>query len=193
MSPLAGPAPARTVTAMTRLRSRRLAPGSSRLRRAVTQLEFALVLPAFLFLMLFTVDMGHLILVSGAMQDATFSAARTGSQIGGAGLDGQSGALACPGSGTCSGGSTYGSLTSSADQVPSVSGEGKIESMEIVHGAICRNSSPDNHVVVRVVYSTHLLMPGLTTMLNMVSGRAPAPDGAWTLTSTAAVRCEITR
>ena len=53
-------------------RRQRSGAGLSRVRRASTMIEFALILPMFMFLLLFSMDMGHLVLMKGAMEDATF-------------------------------------------------------------------------------------------------------------------------
>lgn len=165
-------------------------------RRAATMLEFALILPMFMFMMMFTLDMGHLVLMSGAMQDATFSAARTGAQVGGAGIDTRAtgqGAV-CPNGEPCKSGSTYRSLMESAAQIPGYNRLGKVESMKVVHGAVCLDGAND-HVQIKVTYSTDLVTPGLTSLLKMVAAdKGPTPNyDHWTLTATGIARCEVIR
>lgn len=161
-------------------------------------LEFALILPIFMFMLLFTIDMGHLILMSSAMQDATYAAATTGAQVGGAGIDTSgSGMLVCNNGTTCRAGSTYRSLTSSASQIPGYGKLGSLDSstpMVIVHGATCVDDGVNDHVVIRTKYSTSLLTPGLGALLKMMSGSSNGvSDNGWVLTSTAAVRCQVIR
>jgi hypothetical protein len=45
--------------------------------------EFALILPLFLFLSLFAIEAGRLMLIRAELQDATQQAARSGAQVGG--------------------------------------------------------------------------------------------------------------
>jgi hypothetical protein len=172
--------------------ARRRAAGRHGLARAATMIEFAFILPIFMFLLLFSIDMGQVILMSGAMQDATFSAARTGAQLGGAGFDASTGALVCPTTGRCSAGSTYASFERTVDQIPFGS-QNQVTGMSVLTGARCTASGQDDHGALRVTYSVRLVTPGLNTMLSMMKGGADRPDAPWQMSATAVARCEIVR
>lgn len=162
------------------------------LRRASTMIEFAFILPIFTFMLLFSLDMGHLVLMSGAMADATFSAARTGAQVGGAGYDVTSGNLVCTG-GTCQSGTTYASLMSTVSQIPGYRSLVSGTAMSITSGARCQAGTND-HVSIKTTYTAQLATPGLSALLGMFNGGNSAPsDKNWALSSTAVARCEIIR
>lgn len=187
----------RTVLAMRPLTSRTTrTTGMLRrsLRRGATMLEFALVLPIFMFMLLFAIDMGHLVLMSGAMQDATFSAARTGAQVGGGGINARgTGSVVCANNQPCRSGSTYTSLTDTAAQIPGFGDLGHLKGMKVNTGAVCLEGAND-HVQVTATYETRLLTPGLGVMLNMMSnGGSDDRWDTWTLSSTAIARCEVIR
>lgn len=172
--------------------SRKL-PTGSRARRAVAMIEFALVLPMFLFLIVFTIDMGHLILMSGSVQDATHTAARVGAQLGGAGVNTNSGGgIACGnGSRNCNS-DAYRALTDTVAQIPTADTLGQLEHMEIATGSRCTTGGADDHVTLRVRYSTRLVTPGLSALLSFVSGK-PENYESWNLNATAVARCEVVR
>lgn len=187
----AGTAGARTVAGMQTLhRGRPLARRS----RAATMIEFAFVLPIFTFLMLFVVDMGHIVLVSSAMQDAAFTSARSGAQVGGGGLS-PNGSRVCYRDGASCRNSeavSYDALMDAAEQIPGYGKLGAVTDMRLMSGAMCANTPMDNHVTVRVDYSTSLVTPGLQTMLNLFSGKGgKTPDGNWQLHAIATSRCEV--
>jgi Flp pilus assembly protein TadG len=187
---------ARTGAAGTVHGMRRLSPPRPRHRKRLgtAMLEFALILPIFMFMMVFVLDMGHLVLMSGAIQDATFSAARTGAQLGGGGVDGSSGgAIVCTNGAACQSGSTWQTLNQTAQQIPGYGSLGELKRMTVVKGARCAATGSDTHVVVRSEYSTELLTPGLGGLLSLFSGKSNNLDGDWTLTATAVARCEIVR
>jgi Flp pilus assembly protein TadG len=153
-------------------------------------LEFALILPIFMALILLSIDMGHIILISGAMQDAAFSAARAGAEVGGAGYS-ANGSPTCPGNGVCDNDTVaYNALVSAAQEIPS-SASTNLTGMTIVSGAECSNAAPDNTVVLKVHYNTNLLTPGLGELLAMAGGDAGRAPNTWSITATAAARCEV--
>lgn len=157
-------------------------------------IEFAFVLPIFMFLLMFVVDMGNLVLQSGAMQDATFSAARTGAQVGGGGIStAGSGSVVCGDGGDCSNGAARANLNATAAQIPGNGKLGQIVSMEVVRGNKCTIDQPN--VTLRTTYSTQLVTPGLAGMLRLATGTSgtSAADGNWTLRATATARCEVIR
>jgi hypothetical protein len=170
-------------------------------------IEFALILPIFMFMIMFTLDMGKMVLMSGAMQDATFSAARTGAQLGGAGLDptSTSGGQICNNGSTCDSSLTYSSLLETAQQIPGYGGKcsdvaagsslGCLRDMTIERGAVCADNPDNDHVAIRARYSTTVTTPFLLSLMDMFSdGRdSRVQDGKWTLYATAVARCEVIR
>ncbi|MGZ4639143.1 MAG: TadE family protein [Actinomycetes bacterium] len=163
-------------------RGRRGRPG-----RAATMIEFALVLPIFLFLMLLTVDMGLLMLTSGAMNDTAFSAARAGAEAGGAGLE--HGALACPVDGHCQSGISYDTAEEGLAQMPLGPSSYAYDhsTFTVESGALCTAGGPDTFVTVKMHYRVHTFTPGLSALLG-ING-----DSDWPLTATGVARCETYR
>lgn len=179
--------------------SRALAGGLRRRRsRAATMMEFVLILPLMLFVVLFTVDMGNVILVNGAMQDAAYSAARAGAQVGGGSLT-PDGRYPCGqgASGTsCTQGASYEAFRSSVANVPGyTSKQLSAVSMQIATGGRCAANATaarsDNHVTIRVAYNQKLLTPGLSVLMDW-SG-SDMEDGAWKMAAVASSRCEVVR
>lgn len=76
-----------TTAAPTRHQTRPISRPSRRSRkgRAAIMLEFALLFPLSLFLILFSIDMGRYTFYQGAVADSTYAAARAGAQFGDAG------------------------------------------------------------------------------------------------------------
>lgn len=183
----------------TLTRSRFTAAPTSKLRRygrlrgrAATMLEFTLVLPMFVFMMLFTVDMGTLMLASGAMNDAAFSSARAGAQAGGAGfVPGEDRSL-CPSNGNCGGGASFDSAVESYDMIPLGdavdfdSADFRVES-----GATCVAGTVDSYVTVKMPYTVELMTPGLEAITGIGTGADAA--GKFTLVASGVARCEIYR
>lgn len=161
-------------------------------KRAATMIEFAFILPIFMFLLLFTIDMGQVILMSGAMQDATFSAVRAGAQVGGASYDARTGVAACQATGPCTTGSTYRTFKKATSQIP-FAATNTVKGMSILSGGKCATTGANAFVSVRTDYSVKLITPGLNAMLGMIDGATTAGDPAWQLHATAVARCEVVR
>lgn len=161
-----------TSTHMLRRSARPLRRGPA--ARATALLEFALILPALLFLIIFSIDLGHLILVKGAFQDATYASARAGAQIGAPGDRSQGQSLRV--------------FREAAAGIPSVD-ERRAE-LILVEPRICTG---DQNVTVRSRYEAELITPGLRPMLSLFSGRDQGQDGTYPLIQTAVARCEIVR
>lgn len=155
-------------------------------------IEFAFILPIFMFLLLFTIDMGQVILMSGAMQDATFSAARAGAQVGGASVDARTGTTVCGRTGACSSGSTYRTFARAADQIPFAATKSATK-LSIRSGGVCTTTGADSHVGIDVTYNVRLLTPGLNSMLGLMNGTNGGKDADWAMKATAVARCEIVR
>lgn len=158
----------------SRLGSRTVRPRQRR-SRATALLEFVLLLPMFMFLMLFIFDVSRVLMVSGVAQDAAYRAARAGAVYGGADPDGSRPALAA--------------FNQATRELP---GGGSLQNarVEIVRGSECISTAGE-YVEIRVHYDIDMVTPGLGRLLNGING-LPA-DGAYHLSSTAIARCEVAR
>ena len=162
----------------TRNRPRSWPLNRQRTRQGVVSLEFAMLLPLFLLMTLFAVDMGRLIVVNGAVADATFHAARVGAQTGGA----------CPNNRTqCD---THGvsadAFYATVDAYPAISRDGVPvgDGFRVETGGIC--TSQNRHITIRTEYEIKPITPGLYTLAGLVS------DG-WSVSNVAVVRCDVVR
>jgi Flp pilus assembly protein TadG len=174
----------RTVEGMkcSMLRTERSTTGSARGRRRRTRgaqlLEFAITLPLFLFMLMFSLDLGRMVFMSGLIHDAAFTSARAGAQIGGAGS------------------ATTGASRKAFNEVVSNYGwKGTDATYKVVSGATCAKAanSADNFVAVDVSYKVFFITPGLNSLLGVLRGGPTASDGSWTLKATGLARCEITK
>lgn len=178
---------------------RRLIPRPRRRLRGATMIEFVLILPLMLFVTLFTIDMGNVILVNGAMQDAAYSAARAGAQTGGGSLDPASGTYPCgtgASAGSCSTGVAYQSFQQAVHNVPGFAADQVSDAqMQILTGGRCAATATparaDNHVTVRVTYSQELLTPGLALLMEITG--SDVDDSRWQMSVVASSRCEVVR
>lgn len=147
-------------------------------------LELAMLLPLFLLMTLFAVDMGRLIVVNGAVADATFHAARVGAQTGGA----------CPDNGSqCNDPDAAGAVSALAfyetvDAYPAINRNGVPDTNGFVveTGGTCTNSGLDRHITIRTQYDIKPITPGLYTLAGLVG------DG-WSVSNAAVVRCDVVR
>ena len=157
----------------TRLRSGQV----SRRRRGTQFIEFAILLPVFLVMLLLIVGMGELVLTQAGLQDALQQVARTGAQQGGLGSD-------CPTGGVCS--SSSAAADELSTQVSAMPGGDPTKlsaiSVSAGGGSDCSASSP--YFTVSVDYSSGLSIPGITALIGLV-----APT--WTLHASATARCEV--
>ena len=155
---------------MNRIKSRR--------RRAVVLLEFVLTLPMFLFLVLFVIDVGRVMMVSNAMQDSTYRAARAGAVYGAAEAGGFS--------------PSRDAFDQAISELPGASAA-NIENFRVVRGRTCTVTDP--YVEIDVEYSIEMITPGLGALLQMASSK-PSDDpfsGEYEVTSNAIARCEVAR
>jgi Flp pilus assembly protein TadG len=149
---------------------------TTRKRRGATLLEFAMVLPLILVLIMFAVDMGRMAMLSGALADATGVAARRAAQYGAAGNP------------------TTGPARQAFDQqivlVPGLS-QGvdaagtQAFTVEVTStsGQICTVDKPYVRITGRA--DVRFITPGVYTMLSAFKG-----DGLM-LRYTAVARCEV--
>lgn len=140
---------------------------------AATLLEFVLLLPMVLFLMLFIFDMSRVLMVSGTAQDATYRAARAGAAYGGADPDGTQ--------------PSREAFNLTLDELPG--GSGVVEPLFVIEaGTVC--DLGDQYVEVRVDYGVDLMSPGLGRFLNIMNGEGWS-DGGFRMSSSAVARCEV--
>jgi len=152
-------------------------------RRGAQMLEFVLLLPLTLGVVLFSIDMGRIILLSGQVQDAANVAARTGAQLGGACVNPTTGAASPSCTNT---GPAADSFFNTLEQ-----GIGSTEGATITvdSGGICRMlGQPDSHVTVTAQHPVNLIFPGFQQLLNLTES-----DDQWVISATAVARCEVVR
>jgi Flp pilus assembly protein TadG len=138
-------------------------------------IEFAMVLPLFLFILLFTVDMGRMVLLQAALQDATQQAARSGAQVGGANKNGNKSQT------------TFNEAVSNAPGMTT----SRISEFSVLAGSSCTAFQPN--VTIRTAYQADFVTPGLSTLLGVFTGDERGPEADWTLRATSVARCEVLR
>ena len=174
---------------MIDIRSRsRLSRPRSRHRRGVEFIEFAILIPFFLFFITFAIDLGRLTMLQAGLQDATQQVARGGSQLGGWGN------LCNP---TCATNSPpYSAFTSSVNQIPGHTGV-QVQSLTVFTAPFGSNarasglcSAANPYITAKSTASTKTLFltPGLYQVIGVLNGQSN-----WTLTSTAVARCEVAK
>lgn len=178
--------------------SRRMAMRRQGRSRAATMMEFVLILPLMLFVVLFTVDMGNVIFVNGTMQDAAYSSARAGAQVGGGSMttDGRFPCGTTKTSTSCRQGASWTAFNAAVQNVPGyTSKQISGAQMQILTGGKCTAaatpSRSDNHVTVKVTYNHKLLTPGLSVLMSWSGSKID--NGAWAMSVTASSRCEVVR
>jgi hypothetical protein len=141
----------------------------SRKRKAVQFIEFSLILPVMLYLMLLSIDMGRMVFLSGIVHDAAFYSAREGAIQGGAG----------------------GNVSKRAfeEAVSRFPGSPQVKDFKVIDGEICRRDK--NIVRVRGEVEAELITPGLRSLLD-TSSRLSG-EGPWTLSAVGVGYCEISR
>ena len=146
--------------------------------RGAALLEFVIVLPFLVFFLLFTFDVGRVLLLSSVIQDSTFTLARTAAQEG-VFDQGRADAL----------------FSSQIAQLPGGAGAVAVEPIQGYTSSSGQDSGVftvcsvvHKYVVVKVTSTIDsFVTPGLGTMLKVVTG------SPWTLNTTAVARCEVAR
>ena len=141
----------------------------SKKNKGVQFIEFSLILPVMLYLMLLSIDMGRMVFLSGIVHDAAFYSAREGAIQGGAG----------------------GQVSERAfrEAVSRFPGSPEVKSFSIQSGGTCTRF--ENIVRVTGEVEASLITPGLRSLLNASS--SVSGDGPWTLKATGVGYCEISR
>lgn len=170
---------------------------NNRGRRAVEMLEFALLMPIFLFLVLFSIDMGVVVMQDGIIHDAAFVGARADAQVGGGQYGYQSAYSAVqdqlkwvP---------ALGSGASNAEIcIPGVPGcsPGATQYVPPTVGYSYCSSAPGpngegTYIEVQLTVPVRLLTPGLNGLLLLIDPGANGPGNVWSLSATGVARCEI--
>lgn len=141
----------------------------SRRRRGTALLEFVMILPIFVFMILMSVDLGRMMLNYGAVSDASYIAARAGAQYG-----------------TASPAGRPGSKAAFANALAGMPGINEAEaSLRIINGNC---GSEVSYIVVEGSYPVKPFTPGLSAMLGVLNGTE-----SFTLKTRAAVLCEVVR
>ena len=158
-----------------------------RRRRAGQLLEFTLLLPMALFILVFSIDMGRTVLATTGLQDAAAVGARAGARIGYAG--------SVPGSGLCetAGRSTGNPSYDAFCEAASILGGAEITGVEIIspngYGSrYCTEASlDDTYVTIQARAQLDYITPGLATLVGLATGEGSD------ITVTGTARCEVTR
>jgi hypothetical protein len=136
--------------------------------KGVQFIEFSLILPIMLYLMLLSIDMGRLVFLSGIVHDAAFYSARQGAIQGGAE------------------GVSQAAFEQALSRFP---GSPMVSNFRIDLGNRC--SATDLIVQVTGEVETTLITPGLRSLLNASS--TISNEGPWRLKATGIGYCEISR
>jgi len=160
-------------------------PGSRR-RRGGQLLEFTLLLPMALFLLVFSIDMGRTVLATTGLQDAAAVGARAGARIGFSG--------SVPGEGVCVGSSSTGNPSYDAFcESASILGGARVTGVEILspngYGQRFCTESPESntYVTIRARATIDYITPGLATLIGFTTGTGDD------IVVTGTARCEVTR
>lgn len=137
-------------------------------------LEFVILLPVFMFFLLFTLDVRSMVMQQAALQDATQQAARTGAQRGGGGA--------------ADAGASRQAFNRAVEAIPGMTAQNIV--FYGIEGAVCQDANP--YVTVRARYRVNTMTPGLSALLRLATGNGVNADG-WEVKATSVARCEVTR
>jgi Flp pilus assembly protein TadG len=161
------------MTTNTRLRA-----FTKRRRRGSQFIEFAILLPVFIAMILFVLGSGEIVITQTGLQDAMQQFVREGAQTGGL--------IGCTNGGTCDENTSpaYQNLYSSIAQMPGGS-DADIVSVTVSSGGgeySCTAASP--YVTATITYNPDTLLPIVATLMRI-------PDRNWELHATATARCDV--
>lgn len=148
-------------------------------RRASLMIEFALILPLFIFFILFSIDAGRLMLLRAELQDATQQAVRAGAQVGGAEFNGFS--------------PSRDAFDRAVSYAPGLEAA-RVQSFEILGPPTNKcgtGSVATTHVTISTEYRAQLVTPGLGALLDIVTDNVSVPGDGWILRATSTARCEV--
>lgn len=156
----------------------------TRRSKASVMLEFALILPLALAIMLFTVDMGRLVLLSTGLHDSAAVAARAGARQGLVGTD--------------SSGPAFNAFTEASQVVPGLATSTfEVNSPRTIPAGGGGNfwcTPNDQYVRVTGKADISFITPGLGALLSMVGSVDPSSvPSSVSISSTGVARCEVIR
>lgn len=150
--------------------------------RGAEFVEFAILFPAFLAMVIFLIGASQLIITQIGLQDSMQQFVREGAQVGG--LAGCS-TNGCSGTSQNGVPSPYGNLISSINSMPG-GNSSYITGLSISSGAGALSCSLANpYVTATIKYKASTLLPLMNIMGNIVTGNN------WTLSATASARCDV--
>lgn len=163
---------------------------TSRHRRGVSFLEYALSLPLIIVMIFLTIDIGRIVMMSTALHEAVTVGARAGARTGYVG--GVPGRCETAG---ITGETTYDALCEVARNIPggTVSGITISSPTTGAPNRYCRNGAGTANLYVTVSASLtnlQLLTPGLGSLLTAVNSQNALPGA---LVATGSARCEVAR
>lgn len=136
-------------------------------------IEFALLLPIFILMMVLTFDFGRMVLTNVTLHNAAYTAARAGAQIGGASVGGQQ--------------ISRDAFVDTVDRDPVLRMEFlAANSPRIVTGQSCTALGANRYVTVEAQYRFTFLTPGLNALLDITGT-------PFNLRTSAVARCEVVR
>jgi len=138
-------------------------------------LEFGILLPLVLFITVFAIDLGRLIWLGAAVQDAAYQSAQTGAQVGGA----------CLPTGNCDQSSlARQSYNQAISAIPGAASPSTI-SWHPTTGQVCTSTGSNSNVTIVAGYPMTFLTPGLDTIMKVIVG--PNPQ----IVAMGVARCEV--
>lgn len=149
--------------------------------RAVVMLEFAIILPLVLFMLLLSIDFARMTLTASAVNEITFSTARKIAQQGGSVSTTEANDIY---QAYLEQGKNSGAIVFSGTQ----SGDPGVASFTVQpsNGTLCQSGT--DYVTVTVDYNFRWLTPTVGAFSNWLSGTGP---GGYNMRSVASARCEI--
>lgn len=136
-------------------------------------------MPIFLYMIIFAIDMGQMVMLSGIVHDAAFVGAQAGAQEGG-GAQGDQAAVRA--------------ARNDLALVPTVNASRV--SARIYNGyGVCNStgSARGSYIELRVSYPAQFLTPGLSALMSIMDPRGNNQAGTWSLSAIGVARCEIAR
>lgn len=150
-----------------------------RRRRGAELIEFALLMPLFLYMIIFSIDMGQMVLLSGVVHDDAFVGARASAELGG---------------GTTGTAAAQKAVKDSLSLVPTVNASQATVTVPDQYSTCNTSGQPSGtYIQVNVSYPAQFITPGLSSLMSLMNPSSNDSSGAWTLKATGVARCEIVR
>jgi Flp pilus assembly protein TadG len=139
-------------------------------RRATVLLEFVMIMPLFMMLTMFSLDMGRIMVISGALNDATYVGARSAAQYGAVNIGGVN--------------VVERAFRNAVDDIPGIDPTKATVVVTAPSSGVCRGT--DVYIDARATYNMRLVTPWVDNLLDLF-GRT------WTIRTNATVLCEVVR